>query len=85
MSARPGPLLSVDPSVSGGDFDDEWKDATRELGRQTTASQWRFVRSPITVDELADAPENVRELFADTFAPEALVDVTAEAEQFAAH
>ncbi len=79
------PSLYLDTSVIGGYFDDEWKDATQELWRQMEAGQWRFLSSPITVDELADAPENVRELFEDTFAPEALVVVTAEVEQLAAN
>ena len=81
----PVPSLYLDTSVLGGYFDDEWKDATRELWRQMEAGQWRFLSSPITVDELTDAPANVRDLFADTFAPEALVAVTAEVEQLAAH
>jgi len=78
-------MLYLDTSVVGGYFDDEWKTATQELWRQMEAGQWRFFSSPIAVDELAEAPENVRDLFADTFAPEALVAVTAEVEELAAH
>lgn len=81
----PVPSLYLDTSAIGGYFDDEWEDATRELWRQREAGRWRFFSSPITVAELTDAPENVRQLFEDTFAPEALVAVTTEVEQLASH
>jgi hypothetical protein len=44
-------------SAIGGYFDDEWKDTTQELWRQTEAGQYRFLTSAATVDEVATAPE----------------------------
>jgi predicted nucleic acid-binding protein len=78
------PALYLDTSVLGGYFDDEWKEPTRELWRQMEAGQWRFQSSAITLDELTNAPGNVRELFRDTFDADALVEVTSEVEQLAA-
>ena len=78
------PVLYLDTSVIGGYFDDEWQEATRELWRQMEAGQWRFLSSSITLDELTNAPENVRDLFADTFPPDAFVPVSDEAEELAA-
>ena len=77
------PTLYLDTSVRGGFFDDEWKEATRELWRQMEAGQWCFQSSAITIDELSNAPENVRELFRATFDAGSLVEVTPEAEQLA--
>ena len=74
----------MDTSVLGGYFDEEWEEPTRELWRQMEAGQWRFQSSAITLDELTNAPENVRELFRDTFDAGALVEVTSEVEQLAA-
>lgn len=78
------PILYLDTSVLGGYFDDEWEEPTRELWRQMEAGQWRFQSSAITFDELTNAPENVRELFRETFDAGSLVEVTPEAEQLAA-
>ena len=78
------PALYLDTSVIGGYFDDEWRDPTRELWRQMEAGQYRFLTSEVTIDELTAAPERVRELFARTFPPEAIVGVTAEMENLAA-
>ncbi len=80
----PVPILYLDTSVIGGYFDDEWKDATQELWRQMSAGQYRFVTSAVTADELSAAPARVRELFADHFPAEALLDITAESERLAA-
>jgi predicted nucleic acid-binding protein len=79
------PFLYLDTSVIGGYFDDEWQEPTRALWRQMEAGKWRFLSSSITFDELACAPENVRDLFEETFPPDALVPVSVEAEQLAAH
>ncbi len=78
------PTLYLDTSVLGGYFDDEWKEPTRQLWRQMEAGQWRFQSSTIAIDELTNAPRNVRELFRGTFDPGALVAVTPEMEQLAA-
>ncbi len=77
------PILYLDTSVIGGYFDDEFKDATRELWRQMEAGKYRFVTSTITADELAEAPVRVRDLWADTFTPEMILDVTEDMEQLA--
>ena len=84
LAAMPVPVLYLDTSVIGGYFDDEWKEATQELWRQMEAGQWRFLSSDITTDELAAAPERVRELFADTFPAEAVLATSAESERLAA-
>ena len=78
------PRLYLDSSVIGGYFDDEWRDATRELWRQMEAGLFRFVTSTVTVDELTVAPENVRALFASTFPVETLIEAGAESESLAA-
>jgi len=80
----PVPVLYLDNSVIGGYFDDEWRDATRELWRQMEAGQYRFLTSAVTADELSTAPERVCDLFADTFPAEALLGITAESERLAA-
>jgi hypothetical protein len=79
------PTLYLDTSVLGGYFDDEWKDPTRELWRQMEAGRWHFRSSAITLEELTNAPANVRELFRETFDAASLVEVSVEAEQLAAH
>ena len=78
------PALYLDTSVIGGYFDDEWKEPTRELWRQMEAGQFQFLTSEVTIDELTAAPQRVRELFARTFPPEAILGVTAEMENLAA-
>ena len=50
------PKLYLDTSVIGGYFDDEWKDATRELWQQMRAGKFRFVTSSVTLDEVNAAP-----------------------------
>ncbi len=78
------PVLYLDTSVIGGYFDDAFKDATRALWRQMKAGKYEFVTSTITADELTQAPDRVRKLWADTFTPEALIDVTEDMEELAA-
>lgn len=78
------PILYLDTSVIGGYFDDEFKEATRELWRQLEAGKYRFVTSTITADELAEAPIQVRDLWADTFTPEMILDVTEDMDQLTA-
>jgi predicted nucleic acid-binding protein len=78
------PVLYLDTSVIGGYFDDEFEGPTRELWRQMKAGKYRFVASVVTAEELEQAPARVRELWADTFTPEMVLEVTDEAEQLAA-
>ena len=68
----------------GGYFDDEWKNATVELWRQMEAGQWRFFTSVVAAEELASAPERVRELFQRSFTPETVLDVSDEMDELAA-
>jgi predicted nucleic acid-binding protein len=79
----PTPTLYLDTSVLGGYFDDEWKSPTRALWKQMEDGKYRFLTSSIAIDELTGAPERVRELFYDTFSPEAVLGITAEIEQLA--
>jgi predicted nucleic acid-binding protein len=74
----------LDTSVLGGYFDDEFKEATQELWRQMEQGRFRFLTSLVTVDELTEAPERVRELLATAFAPGNILEVTGEMEQLAA-
>ena len=74
------PILYLDTSVIGGYFDDGFKDPTRELWRQMELGRFQFVASTVTVDELADAPRQVRDLWLGTFKPEMILDVTEEME-----
>ena len=78
------PTLYLDTFVLGGYFDDEFKEATQELWRQMEQRRFRFFTSFVTVDELTDAPERVRELLTTTFAPGNILEVTGEMEQLAA-
>ena len=77
------PVLYLDTSVIGGYFDDEFMEATRKLWRLMEAGKYRFVTSTITADELAEAPLHVRDLWAGTFTPEMILDVTDEMDQLA--
>ena len=68
----------------GGYFDDEFKEATQELWRQMEQGRFRFFTSFVTVDELTDAPDRVRELLTTAFAPGDIIEVTGEMDQLAA-
>src|SRR5712671_4587699 len=77
--------LYLDTSVIGGYFDAEWMADTRELWTQAQAGKWHLLTSIVTERELEDAPENVRQLFMETFhnASELLM-ATEEADDLAA-
>jgi hypothetical protein len=78
------PVLYLGTSAIGGYHDVEWMADTRELWRQCEAGLWRFVASGLVAQELIAAPENVRQLFADTFdASTDLLPFTDEAEALA--
>ena len=78
------PILYLDTSVIGGYFDDEFKEATRELWRQMEAGKYRFVTSPLVKQEAARAPEEVRHLLTSTFTQDDLLPLSLEAEELAA-
>jgi predicted nucleic acid-binding protein len=76
--------LYLDTSVIGGYFDAEWMADTRELWTQARAGKWRLLTSIVTERELENAPENVRQLFLDTFqSASELLMATEEAEDLA--
>jgi hypothetical protein len=78
------PTLYLDTSVVGGCFDDEWKEATRELFRQAVLGLYRLVTSVVTARELADAPAMARQQFSSTFTdPTQVHALTVEAESLA--
>ncbi|MFM2296073.1 MAG: hypothetical protein RLZZ350_2486 [Verrucomicrobiota bacterium] len=78
------PALYFDTSVIGGYFDAEFRDATRELVRQTDLGLYRALVSVVTVSELQGAPLEVRQFFANTFDQAGQVlPLTAEAEALA--
>lgn len=78
------PTLYLDTSVLGGYFDDEWKQPTKELWRQMEIGLWCFRTSTVALDEIASAPDRVRNLFDDTFESDDLLVVTPEMEELAA-
>jgi predicted nucleic acid-binding protein len=78
------PILYLDTSVIGGYFDDEFKEATRELWRLMEAGKYRFVTSPLVGQEVAGAPEEVRHLLTSTFTQDDLLPLSLEAEELAA-
>ena len=76
--------LYLDTSVIGGYFDKEWMADTRELWAQAQAGKWRLLTSIVTERELENAPENVRQLFLNTFQDASeLLMATEEAEDLA--
>jgi len=54
--------IYIDTSVIGGYFDEEFKDATRELFKRFENNEITFVVSNLLDLELIGAPKNVREL-----------------------
>jgi predicted nucleic acid-binding protein len=76
--------LYLDTSVIGGYFDAEWLADTRELFSQARVGKWRLMTSIVAERELEEAPENVRQLFSDTFRSAGeLLMATEEAEDLA--
>ncbi|HEY1792890.1 MAG TPA: hypothetical protein VGG34_08220 [Opitutaceae bacterium] len=75
--------LYLDTSVIGGYFDDVFMADTRALWKLKEVGRYRFVSSQLVVDEIADAPERVRDLMRTSFAPENVLDVTDEMEDLA--
>jgi predicted nucleic acid-binding protein len=76
--------LYLDSSVLGGYFDDEFRDATRELWSQMEQGRWQFVSSVVVDLEVSKAPERVRRLLRDTFTDsDTVLPLTEEAEDLA--
>ena len=78
------PTLYLDTSVIGGCFDDEWKEASVELFRQSSLGLYRLAASVVTAREVMRAPTRVQQHFASTFTDAAQIhELTAEAESLA--
>ncbi len=75
--------LYLDTSVIGGYHDTEWMADTRLLWQQAEAGQWRLVTSIVAEAELKNAPDNVREIFAETFDASNILDTSTEIEELA--
>ncbi|WP_404424966.1 PIN domain protein [Nibricoccus sp. IMCC34717] len=76
--------LYLDTSVIGGYFDSEFMADTRELWRLKEAGRFRFFASELVLDEVARAPERVRELLRTSFEADDVLDITGEMEDLAA-
>lgn len=70
----------TDTSIFGGAEDDEFREATLEFLRCVRRGRYVLLVSEVTVRELADAPPNVRRVFAD-LPPSCVVHVPREVEQ----
>jgi predicted nucleic acid-binding protein len=77
------PLLYLDTSVIGGYFDPEFMTDTRELWRLREEGRFRFMTSQLVSQEIAAAPDRVRQLVRDTFETEDVLNRSAEAEELA--
>lgn len=75
--------LYLDTSVIGGYYDAEFMADTRALWRLRDAGRFRFITSQLVFQEIAGAPERVRELMRSTFAPDDVLERSAEAEELA--
>lgn len=75
--------LYLDTSVIGGYFDPEFMADTRALWRLKEAGRFRFITSQLVFQEIAGAPERVREMMRATFTPDDVLERTAEVEELA--
>ncbi len=71
--------LYLDTSVIGGYYDTEFMADTRALWRLREAGRFRFFSSVLVDQEIACAPEPVRELMRTSFAPADKLPMTSEA------
>jgi hypothetical protein len=76
--------IYLDTSVVGGFFDVEFMTDTRALWRLRDAGHFRFVSSQLVFQEANRAPEPIRRLLHETFAPLDVLERTFEAENLAA-
>ena len=75
--------LYLDTSVIGGYFDAEFMVDTRALWKLREAGRYRFISSQLVFQEIACAPERVRELMRSTFKRDDVLERTAEVEELA--
>jgi predicted nucleic acid-binding protein len=76
--------LYLDTSVIGGYFDPEFMADTVSLWRLKEAGLFRFISSQLVIDEIASAPERVRDLMRRSFAPKDVLEVSVEMQDLAA-
>ncbi|MBI1321497.1 MAG: hypothetical protein GC168_21470 [Candidatus Hydrogenedens sp.] len=57
------PWVYVDTSVFGGVFDDEFAEASRAFFEQAVSGSLRIAVSPLSMDELDGAPQQIRSYF----------------------
>ncbi len=57
-------LVYVDTSVFGGVFDEEFAEASRAFFNQVQSGRFDVLVSSVVLDELLDAPEQVRRFYA---------------------
>ena len=79
METRKTISVYADTSVFGGVFDDEFKDASEAFVRAVTAGQFILLTSELVRQEIATAPQPVRELFEELLRIADIAPVTAEA------
>jgi hypothetical protein len=75
--------LYLDTSVIGGYFDPEFSVPTRLLWKQEKLGRWCFMTSLVAEREIQFAPAGVRKLFAKSFGPGSLLDISLEIEELA--
>ena len=78
------PTLYLDTSVIGGLFDDEWKDATKDLFSLAGLGVYHLVASVVTAKEVLGAPPQVQACFAEKFTdPAQIFELSPSAETLA--
>ena len=70
----------ADTSVFGGVFDEEFVVASRAFFDQVRASKFRLVVSPVVLDELSAALEDIRSYFTEMLEYTDILEPSAEAE-----
>ncbi len=78
MAKRPVRVYA-DTSVYGGAFDDEFRKSSTAFFRQVSDGRFQLVVSALVEDEMAEAPQGVRDVFDDVAATEGVTPVTTEA------
>lgn len=81
--ADPVLKLYIDTSVVGGYHDPLWMADTRLLWQQSEAGHWKLVTSIVAEAEIQNAPDDVRQVFADTFNASNILDTSTEVEELA--
>jgi len=76
---RPPPRVYADTSVYGGVFDEEFAEASRRFFDAVRQGEFVLVASVAVQQELAQAPDEVRERAEELFALGQMVEITEEA------